>query len=177
MVPAGSILGFPIDDERVAFGRVLSMTRGGRFITEVFRKTARPGDFDDAVLSSGFLTPPFFHGLRLDAVVKDGTLHVHDQRWALVRRGDDFVIPAPQCDYEFAWGEWPLVHKMNVRQEITWKKLSVSEARGLLRADWIGHAKREAYIRQAAEEGRSWSPGQPDSDWEMFLSNVDTAGT
>ncbi|WP_433937369.1 hypothetical protein AB3662_22315 [Sorangium cellulosum] len=155
MVPAGTVIGIPIGEDRSAFARVLSVERGGMMVLEVFRKAGRPEEFDPSVLESGFALPPFVHTVA----------PVIEERWPVVRRDERFELAPPESELQFVHGLWPFWHAKNVRQETTQREISGEEAARRLPASLRGDEDREARVAQAIREGRTWTPGEPDPEW------------
>ncbi|WP_437693837.1 Imm26 family immunity protein [Sorangium sp. So ce176] len=155
MVPAGTVIGIPIGDERWAFGRVLSVHRSGTMVVEVFRKAGRREEFDASVLESGFAVPPFVH--TVGAVLQGA--------WPVVHRDERFELAPPESELQFVYGVWPFWHAQNVRQETTQEEIPGEEAARRLPTGVRGDEDRAARVAQAIREGRTWTPGEPDPEW------------
>lgn len=159
LVPPGTVIGIPLGEGKVAFGRVLSVTEGGVAVLEVSRRTGRPEELGDDVFTSGWLVPPFAQTVT----------PILEKEWSILKRGEAFEVPPPLRDQELAYGMWPFWHKMNILQQTTAKKIPADEAARLPDTGLRSREAREEQIRSAVAEGRSWKPGEPDPEWAALV--------
>ena len=128
-------------------------------VIEVFRKAGRVEDFDESVLRSGFVMPPFVQTLT----------PILDGQWPIVQRAERFELGPPERDFVFAYGMWPLWHKCDVRLETMQRSIAPEEAARLLDSSLFGVKDREKQVAQAIREGREWKPGEPDPEWAALV--------